>query len=80
MQIVNKEMKTYEIIYSSASTTFVEAYYIKAVSLYEALTSFMRSKIPYKDIFELKLIDKNRKLADLNYSYSHLSLYNYYSL
>ena len=46
MQIVNKEMKTYEIVYSSASTNFVEAYYIKAVNLYEALTSFMRSKIP----------------------------------
>ncbi len=63
MQIVNKELKTYEIIYSSASTTFVEAYYQKSVSLYEALTSFMRSKIPYKDIYEVKLIDKNRKLA-----------------
>ena len=63
MQIVNKELKTYEIIYSSASTTFVEAYYQKSVSLYEALTSFMRSKIPYKDIFEVKLIDKNRKSA-----------------
>ena len=56
MQIVNKEMKTYEIIYTSPSTTFVEGYYIKAVSLYEALTSFMRSKIPYKDIYEVKLI------------------------
>ena len=63
MQIVNKELKTYEIIYSSASTTFVEAYYQKSVSLYEALTSFMRSKIPYKDIYEVKLIDKNRKSA-----------------
>ena len=63
MQIVNKDLKTYEVIYSSASTTFVEAYYIKAVSLYEALTSFMRSKIPYKDIYEVKLIDKNRKSA-----------------
>ena len=52
MQIVNKEMRTYEIIYSSASTNFVEAYYIKAVNLYEALSSFMRSKIPYKDIYE----------------------------
>ena len=56
MQIVNKEMKTYEIIYSSPSTTFVEAYYIKAVNLYEALSSFMKSKIPYKDIYEVKLI------------------------
>ena len=56
MQIVNKEMKTYEIIYSSASTNFVEAYYIKAVNLYEALSNFMRSKIPYKDIYEVKLI------------------------
>ena len=56
MQIVNKEMKTYEIIYNSASTNFVEAYYQKGVNLYEALTSFMRSKIPYKDIYEVKLI------------------------
>ena len=56
MQIVNKELKSYEIIYSSASTNFVEAYYIKAVNLYEALSSFMKSKIPYKDIYEVKLI------------------------
>tara|TARA_B100000519_G_scaffold83963_1_gene72693 strand:+ start:378 stop:572 length:195 start_codon:yes stop_codon:yes gene_type:complete len=56
MQIVNKELKSYEIIYSSASTNFVEAYYIKAVNLYEALSSFMRSKIPYKDIYKVKLI------------------------
>ena len=63
MQIVNKELKTYEVIYSSASTTFVEAYYIKAVSLYEALTSFMRSKIPYKEIYEVKILENNRKLA-----------------
>ena len=62
MQIVNKEMRTYEIIYSSASTNFVEAYYIKAVNLYEALSSFMRSKIPYKDIYEVKLIKANQKL------------------
>ena len=63
MQIVDKEMKSYEIIFSSASTTFVEAYYIKSVSLYEALTSFMRSKIPYKDIYEVKLIKNNSKRA-----------------
>tara|TARA_B100000530_G_scaffold273099_1_gene185817 strand:+ start:236 stop:427 length:192 start_codon:yes stop_codon:yes gene_type:complete len=63
MQIVDKELKTYEIIYSSASTTFVEAYYIKAVNLYEALTSFMRSKLPYKDIYEVKLIKNNSKRA-----------------
>ena len=63
MQIVNKELKTYEIIYSSASTTFVEAYYQKSVSLYEALTSFMRSKIPYKDIYEVKLLKANSKTA-----------------
>tara|TARA_B100001248_G_scaffold79678_2_gene57716 strand:+ start:335 stop:526 length:192 start_codon:yes stop_codon:yes gene_type:complete len=63
MQIVNKDLKTYEIIYTSASTTFVEAYYIKSVSLYEALTSFMRSKIPYKDIYEVKLIKNNSKRA-----------------
>ena len=63
MQIVNKEMKTYEIIYSSASTNFVEAYYQKGVNLYEALTSFMRSKIPYKDIYEVKLLKVNSKTA-----------------
>ena len=63
MQIVNKDLKTYEIIYTSASTTFVEAYYIKSVSLYEALTSFMRIKIPYKDIYEVKLIKNNSKRA-----------------
>ena len=63
MQIVNKDLKTYEIIYTSASTTFVEAYYIKSVRLYEALTSFMRSKIPYKDIYEVKLIKNNSKRA-----------------
>ena len=63
MQIVNKELTTYEIIYSSASTTFVEAYYQKSVSLYEALTSFMRSKIPYKDIYEVKLLKANSKTA-----------------
>ena len=63
MQIVNKEMKTYEIIYSSPSTTFVEAYYQKGINLYEALTSFMRSKIPYKDIYEVKLIRANSKTA-----------------
>ena len=63
MQIVDKEMKSYEIIFSSASTTFVEAYYIKSVSLYEALNSFMRSKIPYKDIYEVKLIKNNSKRA-----------------
>ena len=63
MQIVNKDLKTYEIIYTSASTTFVEAYYIKSVSLYEALTSFMRSKIPYKDIYEVKLYLKKETNA-----------------
>ena len=63
MQIVNKDLKTYEIIYTSASTTFVEAYYIKSVSLYEALTSFMRSKIPYKDIYEVRLVKNNSKRA-----------------
>ena len=56
-------MKTYEIVYSSASTNFVEAYYIKAVNLYEALTSFMRSKIPYNDIYEVKLCKANNKVA-----------------
>ena len=63
MQIVNKDLKTYEIIYTSASTTFVEAYYIKSVSLYEALTSFMRSKIPYKEIYEVKLYLKKETNA-----------------
>ena len=63
MQIVNKEIKSYEIIFSSASTTFVEAYYIKSVSLYEALTSFMRSKIPYKEIYEVKLYLKKETNA-----------------
>ena len=56
MQIVNKEMKSYEIIFSSLSTGNVEGYIQKGVNLYEALSSFMRSKIPYKDIYEVKLI------------------------
>ena len=63
MQIVDKEMKSYEIIFSSASTTIFEAYYIKSVSLYEALTSFMRSKIPYKEIYEVKLYLKKETNA-----------------
>ena len=61
MQIVNKEMKSYEIIFSSSSTGNVEGYIQKGVNLYEALTSFMRSKIPYKDIYEVKLYKINRK-------------------
>ena len=56
MQIVNKEMKSYEIIFSSLSTGNVEGYIQKGVNLYEALSSFMRSKIPYKDIYKVKLI------------------------
>ena len=62
MQIVNKEMKSYEIIFSSSSTGNVEGYIQKGVNLYEALTSFMRSKIPYKDIYEVKLYKVNQKL------------------
>ena len=62
MQIVNKEMKSYEIIFSSLSTGNVEGYIQKGVNLYEALTSFMRSKIPYKDIYEVKLYKVNQKL------------------
>ena len=61
MQIVNKEMKSYEIIFSSSSTGNVEGYIQKGVNLYEALTSFMRSKIPYKDIYEVKLYKINQK-------------------
>ena len=64
MQIVNKEMKSYEIIFSSLSTGNVEGYIQKGVNLYEALSSFMRSKIPYKDIYEVKLYKHNRNLFD----------------
>ncbi len=63
MQIVNKEMKTYQIIFSSPSTNHVEGYNQKGINLYEALTSFMRSKIPYKDIYEVKLLEVNSKTA-----------------
>lgn len=63
MQIVNKEIKTYQIIFSSPSTNNVEGYNQKGVNLYEALTSFMRSKIPYKEIYEVKILENNRKLA-----------------
>ena len=63
MQIVNKEMKSYEIIFSSLSTGNVEGYLQKGVNLYEALSSFMRSKIPYKDIYEVKLYLKKKTNA-----------------
>ena len=63
MQIVNKEMKSYEIIYSSTSTNHVEGYIQKGVNLYEALSSFMRSKIPYKEIYEVKLFLKKETNA-----------------
>lgn len=63
MQIVNKEIKTYQIIFSSSSTGNVEGYNQKGINLYEALTSFMRSKIPYKEIYEVKILENNRKLA-----------------
>ena len=63
MQIVNKEMKTYEIIFSSLSTGNVEGYIQKGVNLYEALSSFMKSKIPYKEIYEVKLYLKKETYA-----------------
>lgn len=63
MQIVDKEMKSYEIIFSSLSTGNVEGYIQKGVNLYEALSSFMRSKIPYKDIYEVKLYLKKETNA-----------------
>ena len=63
MQIVNKEMKSYEIIFSSLSTGNVEGYIQKGVNLYEALSSFMKSKIPYKDIYEVKLYLKKKTNA-----------------
>ena len=63
MQIVNKEMKSYEIIFSSLSTGNVEGYIQKGVNLYEALSSFMRSKIPYIDIYEVKLYLKKETNA-----------------
>ena len=63
MQIVNKEMKSYEIIFSSLSTGNFEGYIQKGVNLYEALSSFMRSKIPYKDIYEVKLYLKKETNA-----------------
>ena len=63
MQIVNKEMKTYEIIFSSLSTGNVEGYIQKGVNLYEALSSFMKSKIPYKEIYEVKLYLKKETNA-----------------
>ena len=63
MQIVNKEMKSYEIIFRSLSTGNVEGYIQKGVNLYEALSSFMRSKIPYKDIYEVKLYLKKETNA-----------------
>ena len=65
MQIVNKELKSYEIIFSSSSTGNVEGYIQKGVNLYEALSSFMKSKIPYKEIYEVKLYKVNQKLEAL---------------
>ena len=67
MQVVHfrskKEMKSYEIIFSSLSTGNVEGYIQKGVNLYEALSSFMRSKIPYKEIYEVKLYLKKETNA-----------------
>ena len=63
MQIVNKEMKSYEIIFSILSTGNVEGYIQKGVNLYEALSSFMKSKIPYKEIYEVKLYLKKETNA-----------------
>ena len=63
MQIVDKEMKSYEIIFSSPLTNHVEGYIQKGVNLYEALSSFMRSKIPYKEIYEVKLYLKKETNA-----------------
>ena len=63
MQIVNKEMKTYEIIFSSLSTGNVEGYIQKGVNVYDALSSFMKSKIPYKEIYEVKLYLKKETYA-----------------
>ena len=64
MQIVDKEIKSYEIIFSSLSTGNVEGYIQKGVNLYEALSSFMKSKIPYKEIYEVKLYKRIRHLFD----------------
>jgi hypothetical protein len=63
MQIVNKEMKSYEIIFSSLSTGNVEGYIQKGFNLYEALSSFMKSKISYKEIYEVKLYLKKETNA-----------------
>ena len=56
MQIAPKqEPQSYEIIFSSPSTNMVEGYIQKAPNLMEALKIFMRSNIPYKEIYEVKL-------------------------
>lgn len=56
MQIAPKQdPKSYEVIFSSPSTNMVEGYIQKAPNLMESLKIFMRSNIPYKEIYEVKV-------------------------
>ena len=56
MQIAPKQdPKSYEVIFSSPSTNMVEGYILKAPNLMESLKIFMRSNIPYKEIYEVKV-------------------------